>query len=194
MPQLIGDVPGGQIYCLVERRYLGNGDGMEPCAWFGLVSTPNRAWGLTLLLECGAVYQNVPPHAIAFSECAAAWNLERAQTWDTFGLDFTVHEYAQLAGRDVEAYTGGKWIGGTYLFTAQHYGDGYSREPSQAKAFHFIRLENGRLTIQPGNRMLVHDAAFTRVRGKPTWLRVQRDVYTCERRVPWDETIGEETG
>lgn len=192
--ELLGDIPR-HVYCYVERRYLGEKDGLEPCSWFGLISTPNRAWGLVLLLENGAVYQNVPPHAISFVEKdPPEWKLEQSQTWDTFGVRFATHEYAQLAEREVEAYVHGDWLPGTYLFTAQHYSDGYSREPSQTKAFHFIRLENGRLTIQPGNRMLVHDPAFTRVQGKPMWLRTQREVYSVERRVPWDDTITDETG
>lgn len=195
MATLIADTPR-HIYCYVDRSFLGDATGFEPCSLFGITSMPNRAWGHSVLLECGAVYSHVPPHALAFSEKprAAEWSLQEAQVWDCFGVEFAVHEYAQLAGRDVDAYVLGEWLPGEYLFTAQHFADGYSREPSQAKQYHWIRLANDRLTILPGNRMLVHDPAFTRVAGKPSWLRVQRDVYTCESRNPWDRTIGEETG
>lgn len=196
--ELIADLPR-HIYCQVDRRFLSAGerDGFERVSWFGLTSMPGRAWGLSLLLECGAVYSHVPPHAIAFSPDPAAWTLPEAQRWDCFGVHFAVHEYEQLQGRDVDAYIKprGEWLRGQYLFTAQHYGDGYSRAPDQAKQYHFIELELGRLAVLPGNCVLFHDQAFTRIDGKPAWLRVQTEVYSCESRdvAPWDNTITEET-
>lgn len=196
MAELIASLPR-QIYCYVDRTFLSQGQerGFEPCAWFGLVSVPSRAWGLTVLLESGAVYTPLPPHAIAFSERPRAhdWRIDQAQRWDCFGVQFAVHEYEQLRERDVEAYVAGEWIRARYLFTAQHYDDGYSREPSQTKQYHFLQTEGDRLTALPGNCCLFHDTAFTRVSGKPSHLRVQRQVFYAEHGTIWDDTIGEET-
>lgn len=193
MPEIIADTPR-HIYAFVDRAYLSAGErtGFERCSWFGLTSIHGRAWGLQCLLECGAIYSTVPPHALAFSEDPeASWALEQAQRWDLPGSTFAAHEYQQLAGRDVEAYVRGTWLHASYLFTARHIGDSYSAEPEQAKEYHFLRTHHDRLTILPGNCCLFHDPAFTKVRGKPDWLRVQREVYACEAGEPWDKTVTE---
>lgn len=188
MAELFTSLPR-HLYCYVERRFLGEGTGLEPCSWFGLTSLPARAWGLSVLLECGAVYTQVPPHALYFPVpggdfSETAWPLARAQLWDCFGYAFAVHEYTQLAlaGGGARA----RWpnvegeLAGRYLFTAQHYGDAYSQTPEQAKQFHFLALENGRLTALPGTNVLFGDACFTTDAGWPKWLRTQQAVYRCE--------------
>jgi hypothetical protein len=192
--KLFGSLPR-HLYCYVERRFVAKTAGrpLEPCTWFGLTSVPGRAWGLTVLLESGALYSNVPPHAIVFGDQVAAavnasnlqlalWTIGEAQAWDCFGYDFALHEYEHLAGRDVEAKIAGleQLVDGAYLFTAQHYGDAYSLVPEQAKQFHFLQLENGRLAALPANRLVVHAPEFTRVDGLPTDLRRQTESYSCE--------------
>ena len=174
------------IYCHVERGFISENRGLEPCCWFGLTSVPGRAWGLTVLLESGAIYSHLPPHAIIFDPIRSdliPWSIQQAQLWDCFGYDFAVHEYAYLAGREVTC-----WVGhpseihedARYLFTAQHYGDAYSMTPEQAKQFHFLQLANGRLACLPGNRLVVHAAEFSVVKGMPTDLRRQREEYSAE--------------
>lgn len=194
------------LYCYVDARFLSAGgrQTMEPCSWFGLTSVTGRAWGLSILLECGAMYSHVPPHAMYFAvpgedHSNEPWPLERAQLWDCFGTEFAVHVYDQLDGRAVRV----RWpkkpapadatvlaqvvndmdkpleLGGEYLFTAQHYGDGYSLVPEQAKQYHFLKLDNGRLAALPANHILFLDGAFTRPEW-PTWLRRQEAIYTCE--------------
>lgn len=192
MPDLFTSLPR-QIYCYADRAFMSQGQrqGFERCAWFGLTSVPNRAWGLSVLLECGALYQMLPPNAIAFRPDPPPWTLEQAQRWDCYSDRLAVHEYTMLAERDVDCYVRGEWLRGRYLTTAQNYGDGYSAEPEQAKQYHFVALNNGRLTALPGNCCLFHDPAFTKVNGKPDWLRTQTKVYACESREPWDATITE---
>lgn len=193
MSRLFTSLPR-HLYCYVERRFIAvdrADPGLEPCTWFGLTSVPGRAWGLTVLLECGAIYSHVPPHAIVFGSedqtpeqvRNVAWPIGASQLWDCFGYDFAVHEYEHLAGRDVEVWVGNpsEVYAGSYLFTAQHYGDGYSRAPEQAKQYHFVELEVGRLTCVPANRMVVHAPEFTgKILGLPPWLRRQTEVYSCE--------------
>ena len=54
-------------YVYVDSSYIrANGTGWEPSVWFGLVSMYARALGLNVLLECGAIYRSLPPHAVAF--------------------------------------------------------------------------------------------------------------------------------
>jgi hypothetical protein len=182
-----------QLYCFVDARFLGKRETFEPCSWFGLTSVPGRAWGLTVLLECGAIYSHVPPHALYFAvpgadRSAEPWALKQAQLWDCFGVNFAVHVYDQLDGRDVlvrletppqDGAAQRLELEGEYLFTAQHYGDGYSLQPEQAKQYHFVKLENGRLCALPANHVLFIDRAFVKPEW-PNWLRRQEAVYSVE--------------
>jgi hypothetical protein len=180
------------LYCMLERRYVrSGGDGLERCTWFGLTSVPGRAWGLTVLLENGAIYSHLPPNALVFETDSIGvmgkpkpWAIEQSQLWDCFGYDFAVEEYSYLAGRTVRCSVTrrqGELLAGEYLFTAQHYGDGYSSAPDQAKQYHFIKLELGRLTCLPANRFVVDAAEFTTLEGSlPKGLRRQTESYSCE--------------
>jgi hypothetical protein len=60
-------------------------------------------------------------------------------------------------------------------------GDGFSAYPEQAKEFHFLALDTGRLTIQPTDRVVYQEKSFTRHDlAFPTGLRRQTAIYTCE--------------
>jgi hypothetical protein len=170
-------------YVLVESSFVSKtpGQWLRAC-WFGLVSIPSRAWGCTVMLECGAVYRCLPPHALAFSEDAEAeWGIRDAQRWDCYGSDFSTLEYTYLRGLQVEAKVGARQeaIIGEYLFTAAPIGDGFSRYPEQAKEFMFIALDNGRLTIQPTDKVLFHETSFATPRW-PTDLKRLDAIWSCE--------------
>ena len=165
-------------YVFVDSTFIRkNGEGFEPAVWFGLVSQFGRVWGLNVMLECGAIYRSLPPHAIAFSKTPEpTWTVEDAQMWDCYGDTFSLHEYAYL--REMQVST--KKDKGIYLFTAAFSGDGYTRVPEQSKEFSFIQLNNGRLTVQPTNRTLFEDRSFTVDTGVPTDLLTQKHVWSCE--------------
>lgn len=165
-------------YVFVDSSFVRkNGTGFEPAVWFGLVSQYGRAWGLNVMLECGAIYRSLPPHAIAFRDAPAAdWSIRDAQVWDCYSSTFALHEYAYL--REMRVST--KRDKGVYLFTAAFHDDGYSRVPEQSKEFSFIELDNGRLTIQPTNRTLFEDRSFTVNTGVPADLITQAAVWSCE--------------
>jgi hypothetical protein len=154
----------------------------QPAVWFGLTSMPGRMWGCTVLLEgSGAVYRSLPPHAIAFSMHAEElWPDRWAQTWDCYGTDFSTLEYPYLAGLRCLAKTGTATSEGRYLFSVAPVGDGFSAQPEQAKEFHFLQLENGRLTVQSTDRVVYEDKSFTGPLAFPHGLRAQTDVYRCE--------------
>lgn len=191
------DLPAHQ-YVEVDRKFLSRGerDGWEEAVWFAVSAVPHRAWGLTVLLKCGAVYRGLPPHAIVLDPVGKVidWKLEEAQRWDCFGYDFTCHRHAYLRELDCSAYIfpDRRWLPGSYLFTADFYDDAYSLEPSQTKSSHFIALDNGRLAVLPGNNLLWEEASFTRAQEKPSWLRVQNQSWHAER-PGWDHVVGEET-
>lgn len=182
---LIGALPKHQ-YVFVDRSFIRkDGTGFEPAVWFGLVSCPGRAWGLNVLLECGAVYRNLPPHAIDFDGEGHPWACHHAQRWDCYGPRFSAIEYPYLSGLRLRARIAhlGKEDSehkGDYLFTVAPIGDGFSAEPGQSKEFTFMRLDNGRLTIQPTNHVLFEEKSFTTDSGWPTDLVRQTEIYSCE--------------
>jgi len=147
-------------YCFVEPNTFGNEDWLR-VAWFGLVSHPGRTWGCHVMLECGAVYRNVPLHRLSHKTTDTLWSTDQAQTWDCYGHEFSVVEYPFLEAMPVIArLRSGEKIEGRYLFTAIPMLDGFSLEPEQSKEFYFIALENGRFTAQPTNHVLVKDKSF----------------------------------
>lgn len=169
-----GDLPH-HLYVHVDSSFIRTTTGFEPAVWFGLASKPGEMWGCHVMLECGAVYRNVPPHAIAFKPDPCPWEPTAAQLWDCYGPQFSTHEYAYLKGLDAQTKT----HLGRYLFTAIPLFDGYTRAPDQSKEFMFLALDNGRLTIQPTDKVLFHDKSFT----EPDWpmnIKRQTDTYSCE--------------
>ena len=183
---MTGELPKHK-YVLVDREFVEiNPDKKDsrfmPAVWYGLVSIPGRAWGCTVMLESGAVYRNLPPHALAFNYDPEAvdWSIELAQLWDCYSEHFTTIEYKFLKSQMCEVLMdGAKWRG-WYLFSASHIGDGWTEEPSQNKEFMFIELECGRLTIQPTNRVLFLDKSFCSKDRKVPKLILQETIYTCE--------------
>lgn len=155
--------------------------GFVPAVWFGLVSYPARAWGCTVLLESGAVYRNLPIHALSFTKSPPEWTERDAQTWNCYGWAWTAHEYDYLRGLRCQAKADGRLHPGEYLFSVAPLFDGFSAYPEQAKEFTFVRLDNGRITAQPTNHAIFSDASFTSDAMKPTGLRRQVETYSAEK-------------
>lgn len=172
------DLPHHQ-YVWVDSSFVRHDrTGFERAIWFAVRSEPNRAWGCHVMLECGAVYRNLPPHAIAFSETPDAWTLRDAQVWNCYGRDFDVVRYEYLS--DLWARYDYGDAGAQYLFTACPYGDGFSAEPEQSKEFMFMATTGGRLLIRPTNMLLFTERSFTNGEGWPQDMRVSQTVWSCE--------------
>lgn len=167
------------IYGYVDKQFLTNfhETGTEPAVWFGLLTPANRALGLTVMLECGAVYRGLPPHAWMFSPGAPEVGIDECQAWDCFGGAAQLIEYQYLRELPVKILENEKQ--GSYLFTLEWAEDGFSRYPGQTKCFHAIELDEGTLTFQPNNHLLWHESSFTRPQ-VPTWLRRSPVVYGVE--------------
>ena len=179
---LVGELPR-HIYCFVDSSFTHTcPNGFIPCVWFGLVSYPGRTWGCTVMLECGAIYRNVPAHAIAFHKFPQEpWSADEAQTWDCYGEQFTTLEYKYLSGLDCKVKCKDAAYDGKYLFTVAPIGDGFSAYPEQAKEFCFIQLYLGRLTVQPTNHVVFRERSFTDNKLEfPSGLRRQTDVWSAE--------------
>lgn len=172
------------IYCYIDSTFTHDMPQQYNYAvWFGLVSYPGRMWGCTVMFEDGAIYRNIPPHAISFCKNnQTSWRQQDAQLWDCYGYDFTVVDYTYLSGLSCTVMIGDYKIDGTYLFTVSPMNDGFSTYPEQSKEFMFIKLNNDRLTIQPTNKVLFNDRSFVDNGQQLTkCLKLQTQIYSCER-------------
>jgi hypothetical protein len=176
-----GSLPHHQ-YVYVDTSFISREAGWTRAVWFGLNSHPGRAWGLHVLLESGAIYRSLPPHAVAFAPDADPWTIQQAQRWDCYGRQFSLLIYDYLYSLDGVARVGsGEEVPVSYLFTAVPIGDAYTDAPEQGKEFLFLRTDRGRLTIQPTDKMLFREASFTAPgAGWPTHLRRQTEVWSVE--------------
>lgn len=179
----IGPLPR-HLYVWVDARFTHREfQGRVPAVWFGLVSHPGRMWGCNVMFESGAVYRNVPPHAIFFHDHVGAqeeWRAQDAQTWDCYGYQFAVLEYPYLSGLRCRVRTRGGEHLGRYLFTCAPVADGFSQVPEQSKEFSFLQLDNGRLTIQPTNHVIYEERSFTSHEEFPNYLKRQTEIWRCE--------------
>lgn len=172
------------LYVFVDSRYTHcNPCGFVPAVWFALISYPGRLWGCTIMLESGAIYRNLPPHALAFTKAPKKlWTPQQAQRWDCYGRHFTTIEYDYLAGLECRARAAKQTYAGEYLFSVMPLEDAFSAAPDQAKEFTFVKLNNGRLTIQPTNHTVFRERSFTNNPKlmMPDNLQRQTEVYTAE--------------
>ena len=184
---LIGQLPHHQ-YVHVDTAFTHKAPEVSstPAVWFGLVSYPGRAWGCTVLLESGAVYRNLPLHALAHTPngLRLRWGVRQAQHWDCYGSGFTTLCYDTLRGLECTVKTAAGRRRGQYVCTVAPTGDAYSAVPSQAKELVLVALMNGRYTIQPTDRVVFKDPSFTEWRGWPRGLKRQEDTYSAEVEQP----------
>lgn len=161
-------------YCYAQPGAFGNAR-WERVAWFGLVAHPGRTWGCHVMLECGAVYRNVPLHHLAHrTDAVSEWRPAQGQTWDCYGIHFALLEYPFLEAVRVRVRTRDRTEhGGHYLFTAVPMLDGFSASPEQSKEFYFCALDNGRFTAQPTNHVLVQDRSFIT---QSEWPKLERQT------------------
>ena len=182
---LIGQLPHHQ-YVQVDTAFTHKAPEVSstPAVWFGLVSYPGRAWGCTVLLESGAVYRNLPLHALAhkLDGLDIPWEAREAQHWDCYGSGFTALAYDTLRGLECLAKTADVQRQGEYVCTIAPVGDAYSAVPSQSKELVLVALTNGRYTLQPTDRVVFRDMSFTVGDGFPRGLKRQDETWSCESR------------
>jgi len=167
-------------YCWIEPNAIGAHGGLR-AVWFGLTCFPGRAFGCHVLLECGAVYRNVPLHQLSTVRDAPPWTAAQAQTWDSYGYDFSIIEYPFFANMNARVkLQDDTEHDGHYLFTLVPVGDAFSAAPEQSKEFYFVQLDNGRYTSQPTNQVLIEDKSFVDKLEWPTFLQRQRTWHSAE--------------
>jgi hypothetical protein len=176
-----GAIPEHQ-YTFIEPNAIGEHDWL-PVVWFGLSCYPGRAIACHVMLECGAIYRNVPLHKLGWNKTASTnWGPEDAATWDAYGWQFSTLKYPFFNGMSgiVRLQSSSEHVG-SYMFTLIPVGDSFSAEPTQSKEFYFFKLENGRYSAQPTNHVLMKDASFTTAPKWPTFLRRQDTWHSAEK-------------
>ena len=192
----IADIPK-PFYCYIRNEFLYDGESghgeFTQCIAYGLSALPSRAWGISVMLENGAMVQHVPVHALTFDPKSHHNHpLDSLQIWSCYGWDFSTHEYDYLKEMPCRVYTKGEWEIGRYLFSAAPYGDLYSSTPDQHKHFNFVRLDCGALAAIPGNRMLMFDSSFvTLPTSRPKYRTNTKTWYVedIDANPVFDETI-----
>jgi hypothetical protein len=175
----IGALPTHRYIYIDSEFTHENPIGPVEAMWVGLTSIPSRAWGINVILrDGGALYRNLPPNAVRFKEKALeGWRIEESQLWDCYSYNFTILQNPILRGLPVTTKINQNIYKGTYLFSTAHLNDGWSDSPDQDKEFIFIELDNGRLTIQPTNKVAFQDNSYTTpIIPK---LKLQDTIYSC---------------
>ena len=177
----IGALPSHR-YIYIDSKYTHEDPiGFVEAMWVGITSIPARAWGINVILrDGGALYRNIPPHAVSFNKKnpIGAWCLQQSQLWNCYSYDFTILQNPILQGLGVSAKINESVLMGEYLFSVTHLHDGWSNSPDQDKEFIFTKLDNGRLTIQPTNRVtFIDDSFIIPILSK---LKLQEEIYSCE--------------
>lgn len=193
------------MYAYVNSAFLHNFDGTtgwQQCLIYGISALPNRAWGLSALVQTGAIFQHLPVTAFSLYDTHGEPDhyhaLPDLQIWSCYGQSFAAHEYNALRELPVRAYLGNReWEVGRYWFTAAPYGDHYSSTPDQHKHFNFVWLDCGALASLPGNRLLFSEPSFTT--SMPAWgsrpaYRVNTRLWYPEVDDVFDSTVTETTG
>jgi len=138
------------------------------------------------MLECGAIYRNIPLHALATRmDDVEPWTERHAATWDCFGLGWSACVYPYLHSLECSIKTReGVFDYCEYLFSVAPIGDGFSAAPDQSKEFTFVKVDTaGRFSAQPTDKTLFRDESFTVSSGWPSGMRRQTETYSCEELV-----------
>lgn len=175
--------PPKHKYIWVDTAYTHEDSlGFQEAMWVGITAIPSRMWGINVVFrEGGMLYRNVPPHAVAFRpDPWADWSPRQSQMWDCYSQQFSTLENDHLSGLRVSVITEGEVYEGKYLFSTAHYGDGWSECPEQDKEFLWCELDNGRLTIQPTNRVVFIDKSFIVNKNPLPRLKLSDRIYSVE--------------
>lgn len=156
-----------------------------PAIWIGVSSTPGRAIGCHVVLENGALVADLdidrlkgwptkdPEHP---SLCVSH------ERWDAFGRDIEAVLLGYLEGRQGKILDVDHSIVeepfGSYLFTVDWLGDGYSTFPAQHKLIHAMQVKEHFCWV-PNDQILWLDPSFCRYAGIPKVIR-QGDIQSAE--------------
>jgi hypothetical protein len=140
-----------------------NETGKTPAHLVSVRARQNQALQFTVILDNGALFTGLPAHAITFREDIVnpKIQLPDAQMWDCVSDDIEVFTMENL--RYAECQVRPDMIetkSGTYLFTIDFVGEGYSRHPTHWKQLHVVQTMDGYLMLYPQYRIVFLDKAL----------------------------------
>lgn len=196
MPELNANIP--PIECYVRGNFLRDQkdlfDKKFPCLIIGMSSIPGQAPLFHFVMEDGGVWWRMPIHAFCWKEDAPEQELDELVLWDSFSYHVTATEFPYFKNKVVKFISRRrKEYKGRYLFTldwaaSTDSGDTnylFSEYPSQHKCGHVIMMDNGNFAIQPNNRFLLHDPAFTTKQQLVVDRMYNNTLWTAERNHRW---------
>lgn len=197
MSYLNANIP--PIECFVRSNFLQDRptfetgkDAFLPCVVFGVCSMESQAPLFHFLMEDGGIWWRMPIHAFAWKDCAQS-DLEQLVLWDSYSSHIAVTEFSLLKNKKMQYKDRtGEVHHGHYLFTLD-WSDAdrnlistFAEKPGQHKCGHVIRRDDGNFALQPNNRVLLFDPAFTTKYGKPVIQRkLATSLWTVEDRPKW---------
>lgn len=161
--------------------------GLTPAVWFGISSTPGRAFGCHVLLESGATVIDLPLNALYWTaepEVEYQLDISDAVDWDSFGWAVEVYEPEYLSGLTVDVLPeGGTGLSvGEAWFAIDWTDNGWSDYPEQHKWLWVVADDSGRLIARPQNRLLFYESSFTNESGVGQGgIRRQTEVWKAEQ-------------
>jgi hypothetical protein len=139
-------------------------DEVQRGAWFAVQPNMGGVWGGHVLLESGALFRNIPLHALVIGpDDSPTQRPEDLQLWDCYAEEATAIEYRYLRGLTTlsREARGSGILPGRYLFTLIPRNDAFSRHPEQAKEFVVsVRDDTSRLVIRATNELLFADKSL----------------------------------
>jgi hypothetical protein len=125
------------------------------------------------MMEDGGIWWRMPISAFCTEPGVPEEDIHNLVLWNSFSPYITVTNFYGLKNMRMSYRDRTKSvISGKYLFTLDwHNSDfnlldvGYSENPGQHKCGHVIIRDDGNFAIQPNNRVLVYDPAFTTKHG-----------------------------
>jgi hypothetical protein len=149
----------------------------------GVKCVPGRPLAFHLLFRDGAVYGDVPIHALASDPDVEPLEADQASAWDCFGYHFGVVEYARLAGllADLTIPRHGPEVA-RYLFTVDFcrpdpnvVDPSVAEYPPERKCTHVLVAAPGWLLAMPNNRLRWRDPAFVTEPPARCYRRAEED-------------------
>ncbi len=138
----------------------------------------------TVILECGAMYSNLPIEAIYCDRYGeinpeSSFNTQQLQPYSCLDGNINIVEYSVARHSEMLVKIAGLDVAARYLFTIDYNGTDLADDPEQRKTHNIVCLISGQLAALPNNKCLFTNKSLTKVDGWPK-LRRTNKYYTTE--------------
>jgi hypothetical protein len=182
MPHNISLSTHRYVYIVSEFVLHDGNTTLIPAVWFGVGATPQRSIACHVLLENGAMLVDIPLHALRWKDVDISVSLSEVVAWDCYGWNIETYQPEYISGLSCEILDSShkKQEGiGTLWFAIDFINNGFSDAPQQHKHLWIVARNDGALMLLPQDRLLIHEASFTEVRGIPK-IKRQDNIWIAE--------------